>query len=541
MKAFAPQDAMTAPMPVSETELGPHTGTVDARPDGSRSRHARSDRTASGSVPGTAARPGVPEPSGEPRERPGECGRTRTGKGIGAFGGRRTGAHAAVQPSSTGRSTAGPTTTTLLAASTPVSAVTSTSSTEKPIAPAPSAPPAEAPGPATSTLSAPLPVVVSVPPKIPTPPGAIIAAPAADLGVPAMPGAPPSQPNAPVTSHADLRPPPPPPPPNGSVAPQTPPVASSARRSNGSLAPVPMAPSAPPPVATPLNPSSAPSPNGSIPSRSLVGPPPNAAAARLDSPPTHVIGPDTAATEVISELPLGGPADTADSSETAAATRGGWGSWATWSDRRKKVAIALGATAGVGIVTAGLALGLHTKDPGAATPVGVVPVTDTGGGLVSGDKPAGPQPAAGPQFAPDSPPPAADPDPTDPLASMPPDPYANNPALKAAPPAALPPPPAVPPSQAGSDGLPPDTLPDDLDDPSQSGTSSLDGPSYGSPNAVPPQYRPAPRHYGPGGYRGPERSNGPLGSLSDRDDRPGGPRRGPVDDAVPGLGGLGGH
>jgi hypothetical protein len=163
--------------------------------------------------------------------------------------------------------------------------------------------------------------------------------------------------------------------------------------------------------------------------------------------------------------------------------------------------------------------------------------TDPSGGLVSGDKPAEPQPAAGPQPAPQPPaqdpfPPAPAVNPQDALPPLPPDPYANDPSLKAAtPPGALPPPP-----QASSDGLPADDFPDDLGDSTQSGGTGLEDPSYRSPNAAPPAYRPDPRrYYGPNGYRNQDRSNGPLGSLGDR---PGGSRRGPVND-VPGIGGLG--
>jgi hypothetical protein len=206
--------------------------------------------------------------------------------------------------------------------------------------------------------------------------------------------------------------------------------------------------------------------------------------------------------------------------------------------------IALGATAGVALVAGGIALGLHSTGPGAATPFGVVPVTgetptDPSGGLVSGDKPAAPHPVTGPPFAPTPPapdalPPAPATDPQDALPPLPPDPFANDPSLKAPnPPAALPPPPA------SSAGLPADDFPDDLGDSSSSGGTGLEDPSYGPANAAPPAYRPAPpRYYGTNGYRDRDRSNGPLGSLGDRDNRPGGPRRGPMNE-VPGIGGLG--
>jgi hypothetical protein len=218
-----------------------------------------------------------------------------------------------------------------------------------------------------------------------------------------------------------------------------------------------------------------------------------------------------------------------------------------WIRRRKNLTMVLGATAGVGLVTAGLAWGLHSTKPISSTPIGVVPATgqsaaDPGGGLVSGGAPVDPQPATTPQFAPDEgalPPAPAMPPPAAPMPALPPDPYANAPALKA-PPAA----PALPNSQTSSDGLPADNLPDDLNDPSRNGTAGFEDPSpgtAGAPAPAPSRYRSDPRRYGSSGYRDPQRSNGPLGTLNDHDDRGGGPRRGPVDDAVPGLGGLGGH
>jgi hypothetical protein len=270
-----------------------------------------------------------------------------------------------------------------------------------------------------------------------------------------------------------------------------------------------------------------------------------------DGQPTMVTGP---ATGSVGES-IGEPGD-GEVETTVAPT--------PWIRRRKNLGIVLGGVAGVGLVTAGLAWGLHSKAGGTSTPVGVVPVTgqtaDQSGGLVSGGKPADPPPATGPQFAPDgaaSPPAPVMPPP----GALPPDPYAGDPALKAPPPPpAMPapamPPPAMPPpampapampapgapnSQTTDDGLPPDTLSDDLGDQSRSGQTGFDDPSFGPSGAAgtgQPRYRSDTRRYGPGGYRGPDRSNGPLGPLGDNDHN-GGPRRGPVDDAVPGIGGLG--
>lgn len=246
-------------------------------------------------------------------------------------------------------------------------------------------------------------------------------------------------------------------------------------------------------------------------------------------------------TEVISGLPPAAGAEGTEAAGAGDATGAG-----PWIRRNRKLAIAVGATLGVGLVTAGMAWGLNSTDAARSSPVGVVPVTgetptDASGGLVSGGQPAAPPAPTTPQFAPDSDAPQA-PDafaPPAPLPPMPPDPYANDPGLKA--PAAAP----LPTSPAGADGASSDGLPDDLGGPSQSGASGLDDPSYGpagSPNGMRPQYRPDPPRYGSGGYRDQDRPKGPLGSLGDHnDDRYGGQRRGPVDDAVPGLGGLGGH
>jgi hypothetical protein len=262
---------------------------------------------------------------------------------------------------------------------------------------------------------------------------------------------------------------------------------------------------------------------------------------------------DAGVTEVISGLPLIERAEADKTEQHARADIAGRGdlqvrptdeetatAQAASRRRKKMLAIALGATVGVALATGGLVWGLHHKHTD-STPVGVLPVTGQTpadpGGLVSGDKPANPQPGTGPQFAPETnplPPPPA----IAPPAPLPPDPYANDPALNTPP--VAPPPPLPPPSAAGvpASGT---SQEDDLAEPPLDETG-LDDPSYGptgSPYATHPQYRYDPRRYGSSGYRDRDRSNGPLGSFGDRGNHNGGSRRGPVDDTVPHLGGLG--
>jgi hypothetical protein len=261
---------------------------------------------------------------------------------------------------------------------------------------------------------------------------------------------------------------------------------------------------------------------------------------------------DAGATEVISGLPLIERAEADKIEQDAGADIAASGDLqvrpadddtatteAASRRHKKRLVIALGATVGVALATGGIVWGLHHKASG-STPVGDLPVTGQTpadpGGLISGDKPVNPQPPAGPQFAPDNdplPPPPA----IAPPAPLPPDPYANDPALKTPP--VAPPPPLPPPSAAGVSAS--GTSQDDLGEP-RLDDGGLDDPSYGptgSPYATQPQYRYDPRRYGSSGYRNQHRSNGPLGSLGDHDNHNGGSRRGPVDDTVPHLGGLG--
>lgn len=206
--------------------------------------------------------------------------------------------------------------------------------------------------------------------------------------------------------------------------------------------------------------------------------------------------------------------------------------------RKRKLAIVLGATVAVGLGATGIVWGLHGKDAGSSTPVGVLPVTgqtpSEPGGLVSGDQPGNPQPATSPQFGPNAdplPPPSTVPPP----ASLPPNPDASYPGLNTAPTGPM------PKSPPGAPGLPPSAASpsDDSDDPSLSDTG-LNDPSYGTASGPPYSFRPQnrfdARRYGSDGYRGQDRSDGPLGSLSEPN---GGSRRGPVDDTVPSFGGLG--
>lgn len=535
MKTSASQDAMTAPIPVSDGGTGPDS-TANARAEASRSRHARPGGTESGSADPAGAHGGG---SQDPGATGTALART-AGKGIGTFGTKRTGTHAAVTPAPPA-----PTASGSLPILTPVAEITRAATAPPPPTPAVSTS-RSTPRSTPSASSAPA-------PPIPT-----ASAPASSASDP-TPSVPAEQ------APAEFAPVPPQSAPFVRAA-AVPPIASASRPTRAAppsvaaaaltRVAVGAAPNSVPPAPPALAPGAA---RNSVPPAPVTAPPAVALGAvtavgtaisepmRSGAPTTQTVllattpsGKDTDATEVIDRIPLDTPIGATTGTPPMSASATGASATGLWSGHRKRVLIALGAAAGVGLVTAGIAFGLHSKDTGTVTPFGVVPVTgesaaDSGGGLVSGDKPAEPQPVTAPQFAPTGPAPAPDLGPQDSLPPMPPDPSANGLAVNA-------PPGAQPPPAASSDYLPPENLPEDLGDPSQSGATGFEDPAFGSPNAAPPQYRPSPRRLGPDGYRNPDHSDGPLGSLRDRDrDRPGGPHRGPVDHAVPGLGGLGGH